>query len=346
MSTFTQEDLETLCKALQNDAETLPAIALTNSLFDLAKQHSVIWPLMSSRKLQTSNPLVGALTVQTRTLAQSLPTELSAVHNALSAVCEPVYLKGAAILIEHDFIPQYWRYMADFDMLVKPDHLTNAVNAMEGLGYHPRDDDMYLPRLNPHFPILLQKGKTCGIEIHTRLLQDDIKGLLEPDGIRARAVPVETSEGTILIASIYDRLIHLIAHAQIGSQRYHRRKFLIRDALEFNYLLSRPRADYQAVRDAFKAAGYLAHFDSFAAMSKSLIPNELLADMSLPPTALKWAVQARTNILDSKQQNRWVWKDWLRMSALLVVSPTKWASYAKLVGQGNFLSRRMRKQLK
>jgi len=36
MSTFTQEDLETLCKALQNDAETIPAIALTNSLFDLA----------------------------------------------------------------------------------------------------------------------------------------------------------------------------------------------------------------------------------------------------------------------------------------------------------------------
>jgi len=109
-------------------------------------------------------------------------------------------------LVEHDFVPQFWRYMADFDMLVQPDHLTNAVKAMEGLGYYSREDDRYLPRLNPHFPILLQQGKSCGIEIHTRLLQDSIKGLLEPDSIRARAEPIETSKGTILIASIYDQL--------------------------------------------------------------------------------------------------------------------------------------------
>jgi len=100
------------------------------------------------------------------------------------------------------------------------------------------------------------------------------------------------------------------------------------------------------VREAFKAAGYLVHFNSFAAKSKALIPNEVLANINLPPTAFKWAEQARTNILDSKQQNRWVWKDWLRMSALLVATPSKWPSYAKLVGQGNFLSRRMSKQLK
>ena len=346
MSLFTEDDLDALCHALQTAPDAASSIPLTNSLFDLAKQHSVIWPLMSAGRLQTGNPLVGALTAQTRTLAQSLPTELRAVHNALSHVCEPVYLKGAAILIERDFAPQFWRYMADFDMLVMPEHLTDSVSAARELGYHPRDDDIYLPRLNPHFPILLQKGKTCGIEIHTRLLQDDIKGLLEPDGIRARAERIQTSEGTILIASIYDRLIHLVAHAQIGSQRYHRRKFLIRDALEFNYLLSRPGADYQAVRNAFKAAGYLAHFDSFAAMSKALIPNEVLTDINLPPTASKWSQQAHANILDSKQQNRWIWKDWLRMSALLVATPSKWTSYAKLIKQGQFLSRRMSKQLK
>ena len=346
MSTFTQEDLETLCKALQNDAETIPAIALTNSLFDLAKQHSVMWPLMSSGKLQTSNPLVGALTAQTESLAQTLPSELSAVHSALSTVCTPVYLKGAAILVEHDFAPQFWRYMADFDMLVEPGHLTDAVNAMQGLGYYPREDDLYLPRLNPHFPILLQQGKNCGIEIHSRLLQDNIKNLLDPDGIRARAEQVETSDGKIFIASINDRLIHLIAHAQIGSQRYHRRKFLIRDALELNYLLSRPKADFEAVRKAFQVAGYLAHFDSFVAMSTSLIPSKALAEINLPPSALKWAQQARENSLDPKLQNLWIWKDWLRMGALLIFSPSKWLSYAKLIKQGQFLSRRMNKQLK
>lgn len=346
MSTFTQEDLETLCKALQSDAETEPSIAFTNSLFDLAKQHSVIWPLMSAGTLKTSNPLVGALRAQTDSLAQTLQSELIAVHAALSTVCTPVYLKGAAILIEHDFSPQFWRYMADFDMLVEPENLTKAVGTAQALGYHPRDDDLYLPRLNPHYPILLQRGKTCGIEIHTRLLQDDIKGLLEPGGIRTRAERIETSQGSILIASIFDRIIHLIAHAQIGSHRYHRRKFLIRDALEFNYLLSHPSADYQSVRNAFQTAGYLTHFDSFAAMSKALIPNETTTKENMSLTALKWAVQARANILESKRQNRWVWKDWLRMSGLLLFSPSKWTSYAKLLWQGQFLSQRMNKQLK
>ncbi len=346
MSAFTQDDLDRLCKALQSEPDSSSAIPLTNSLFDLAKQHSVIWPLMSAGRLQSGNPLVGALTAQTHTLAQTLPLELSAVHAALSEVCAPVYLKGAAILIEHNFTPQFWRYMADFDMLVEPEHLTNAVSAIGELGYHPREEDLYLPRLNPHFPILLQAGKTCGIEIHTRLLQDDIKNLLEPDGIRARADNVETSEGTVLIASIYDRLIHLIAHAQIGSQRYHRRKFLIRDALEFNYLLSRPGADYQAVREAFQTAGYLAHFDSFVAMSKALIPSKAMAEENLSPNVLKWAKQARENILDCKRQNRWVIKDLFRMGALLVYNPSKWGSYAKLIGRGQFFSQRINKQLK
>jgi hypothetical protein len=236
--------------------------------------------------------------------------------------------------------------MADFDMLVEHEHLTKAVGAVKAIGYSPRPDELYLPRLNPHFPILLQSGKTCGIEIHTRLLLDDINTLLEPDGIRDRAKQVETSEGTVLIASIFDRLIHLIAHAQIGSHRHHRRKFLIRDALEFNYLLSRPGADYQTVRQAFQAVGRLSHFDSFVAMTKVLFPNSAAQDIVLSPKAIKWTEHARQNILNPKQQNLWVCKDWLRMSAMLAISPSKWASYAKLIGQGQFLSRRINNQLK
>jgi len=346
MNTFTQDDLQSLCIALKNVPASTPNIAFTNSLFNLAKNHSVIWPLMASGRLQLGNPLIGALIAQTSSLAHALPVELKDVHSALSTVCSPVYLKGAAILIEHDFAPQLWRYMADFDLLVEHEHLTDAVSSIEELGYRARKDDLYLPRLNPHFPILLQEGKTCGIEIHTRLLQDGIENFLEPNDIRARAECVDTAQGTILIASIFDRLVHLIAHAQIGSQRYHRRKFLIRDALEFNYLLSRPGADYHAVRDAFKAAGYLAHFESFAAMSKALIPSKTTAKQNLPSNALKWTEQACENILDSNRQNRWVIKDWFRMGALLVYTPSKWGSYAKLLGRGKFLSSRINKQLK
>lgn len=346
MNDFTQTDLDMLCSALQSSSDSVTAISLTNSLFDLAKQHSVIWPLMSAEQLKTDNPLVGALTAQTHALAQSLPTELTAVHEVLSEVCTPIYLKGAAILIEHNFAAQPWRYMADFDMLVELNNLTAAVRAIEKLGYHAREDDLYLPRLNPHYPILLRDGKNCGVEIHARLLQDDIKNLLEPAAIRTRAETVKTSIGPILIANILDRLIHLVAHAQIGSQRYQRRKFLIRDALEFNYLLSRPGANYHDVRNAFQAAGYLAHFQSFAAMSVALISNAKIAEVSFGPQALKWVSQAHENILDSKRQNRWIWQDWIRMGIILPFSPSKWGSYSKLVMQGQFLSLRMNKQLK
>ena len=346
MSEFIEQDLDALCLALQMNEGANPSIELTNSIFELAKQHNVLWPLMSNGGLHVGNPLVSSLKSQIQTLAEALPEELKAVNEALSAVCRPIYLKGAAILIEHNFAPQLWRYMADFDMLVEKNDFKAAISAMEGIGYSTNADEQYLPRLNPHFPIFCQTGRICGIEIHTRLLQDQIRSFLDPDDIRTRAQTIQTSQGPILIASIYDRLIHLIAHAQIGSHRYHRRQFLIRDAVEFYYLLSRPNADYEAVKTTFQAAGYITHFESFVAMASNIMPIKSFKNTPWPRKKQKWVVEARRNILDKQRHNLWVIKDWARIGGIIIFTPSKWRSYTKLIMRGNYLTHKVDKQFK
>ena len=236
--------------------------------------------------------------------------------------------------------------MADFDMLVEKNDLKAAISAMEGIGYSTNADEQYLPRLNPHFPIFCQTGRICGIEIHTRLLQDQIRSFLDPDDIRTRAQTIQTSQGPILIASIYDRLIHLIAHAQIGSHRYHRRQFLIRDAVEFYYLLSRPNADYEAVKTTFQAAGYITHFESFVAMASNIMPIKSFKNTPWPRKMQKWVVEARRNILDKQRHNLWVIKDWARIGGIIIFTPSKWRSYTKLIMRGNYLTNKVDKQFK
>ena len=215
----------------QQDPDTNFDQLLSNAMLDFSKAQGILWPLaFGNAPVENGNPI--ATIVRGGIDEQSMNTvnHLIDVHRIIAKLGPPLYLKGACWILQNDVQPQPWRYMADIDFLVPQSKLKECVYALEKSGYsagkHP-----YAPQLHPHFPLLKKPGLLAGIEVHSRCLRWQHGDLLEPKGMFDRAEKIETRIGKLLIPCPNDRIIHLVAHAQIASHRYRRRIFLLRDAL-------------------------------------------------------------------------------------------------------------------
>lgn len=336
MSQFSQNELDTLRMALNMPKDSSTSkLTFSNSLLELAKHQSVLWPLLANDRLDGTNPIVKALTIQTTAASQALAIELIETHKTLSKFCEPIYLKGAATVVEHDFQPLPWRFMADIDFLLSKEDLLTAINSFKNLKYRNMDNTRYVPGLMLHFPMIQHPEKKYGVEIHTRCLVDDLNGIFDPEALRNRAQTISTHLGPVLIPDINDRIIHLIAHAQINSRRYHRHRFLFRDALELRYLLNRPNADIKVAEKTFKSAGYEKHFHTFVALSRAFASIDQLDRLPEPKYVSQWKARTMRSILDPKTQNFFLVADWLRQVSKIILTPSQWSDYLEMIFNRN-----------
>jgi hypothetical protein len=100
------------------------------------------------------------------------------VHGALVAAAVPVMaLKGSA-LVAHRFVNRSIRPMEDLDILVPPDHVANAMDALEGLGMHawPFRRDSVLRRVLPQAEVSGSAFRTAAgdyIDLHWNAMHLD-----------------------------------------------------------------------------------------------------------------------------------------------------------------------------
>ena len=242
--------------------ETAPGEFPSQALLAGAREHQVSYPLFTV--FSSDDPILGPARERIEAGARGAADHARWLQENLGASVPFVWLKGGAGLAENDFAPMPGRYMADLDILVSKEDVARATEALAALGYVAADTG-YHEALHPHLPIFAAAGRGEGLEVHTRLLRFGEGGVLLPENLLARAETVSTSAGEARIPCRVDRIVHLIAHAQIQSHRFSRRTFLARDAIELFRLVGN---DDDSLGEAFQILGVGAFDDALGYLQR------------------------------------------------------------------------------
>jgi hypothetical protein len=201
-----------------------------------------------------------------RRLLQRLD-EATAALTAHAIPC--VALKGAVFALEEpDGAP--WRFLGDLDLLVPAERAAEARDALRHLGY----GDGGVPDLGDelhHGPPLLHPDGETIVEVHTRLFAVAGNEVLPAERMLATARCPAAGRPQVGVPPATERLVHLAAHAQLAGRRWERRSVGLRDALDFVALAIDGRADLEAARSRFNAAGHEPAFAGFVAAMARLI---------------------------------------------------------------------------
>lgn len=128
-----------------------------------------------------------------------------------TAGCAPVVLKGAALaLANYDDPPERW--FVDLDLLVPPDRVEEACDALAALGYRPIEPERfadYYDRYHLHRAFV--GPSRAVVEVHWDLTIPISVYRQDPDGVRARAVTVDLGRTTCRVASPADHVVHAVS---------------------------------------------------------------------------------------------------------------------------------------
>lgn len=166
-------------------------------------------------------------------------------------------LKGAAALAADLYPDPAIRVLGDIDLLVPAGSAATAVAALESAGFgHP--DIPALPAGHHHLPMLVDAESGAGVELHVEPLAVHARLLTAVD-MFAAAEAVSVQGRPALIGGIADRIVHVLAHDQIGDGGFRRHVLSLRQLLEFARLAGiGGAAAWPDVARRFEQAGALA----------------------------------------------------------------------------------------
>ncbi|SFI48776.1 nucleotidyltransferase family protein [Albimonas pacifica] len=298
-----------LLRAWESGATPPAPRARTLDLAGFAAVQGVAWPVCQALSRALPAPVAGLLlrpAIEGREAAAArLAAQVRDLAGLLAAAgIEAVALKGAAAIAQAGGEPAPWREMLDLDLLVAPDDLPGAVDALRGAGY-TGDAEAYVAT-DYHFPALYPPpGGAATVELHTRTGWSRGGPLRE---IRARSLA--TGVPGLRIPTAEDRLVHLVHHAQVADRRRQRRSLRLRDALDWR-LLTRDGpeaapggpADVEAAAARFPSGRPRKAFQSFAALMARVWETPAPAGWEARHAA--WVEEVLAALADPALAERW-----------------------------------------
>jgi hypothetical protein len=215
--------LELLLAALPDDVERFQHLCATvpdwSLLLECARRQGV-WALLSHHLSAAPCPLPPLVREQAdlqRASAQLVQIPLhAALDQALSALAAAgvpcVVLKGPP-LSERLYSDPTMRLSSDLDLLVSPDHLDEATEALETIGYRAETapPDSYYRKHTHH--IFLFRPHSPVIELHFRAYTG-FGVVLPAEPFLSRAIPHLTDRGSAAwVLAPEDEFLHLAVHA-------------------------------------------------------------------------------------------------------------------------------------
>jgi hypothetical protein len=228
------EPRELLLSCLHRDPGRLDADALPDAgshvwdeLLDLAATQRVrplLYRGLKRRGLEQCLPprITGALKLASRETAMRnlrFLAELGQIARALGAQGAPVMALKGAHLTGEVYRDAGLREMSDLDILVRPEHLPRAVDAVHARGYRPDqpftiDEDMAAS----HHLTRFAKGGVAPIEVHWNITPPLDPHAIDPEELWHRATPWSSGGVSALGLCLEDLLLHLCFHTSFQHQ--------------------------------------------------------------------------------------------------------------------------------
>lgn len=175
---------------------------------------------------------------------EAIVTGIESAASALTAAgIEPVFLKGAASVLDALFPEIACRFLGDVDLLVGEADVIRAGAVLREAGFSSVEQRAWEVVATPqhHLPIMRNPLTGVGIEIHWRMV-DPLAGRL-PDAARVlgRAVPRVFCDRTYLIPHPADRALQNIIHHHVSDLAYFERTCELRQVLDLALIVRRYR---------------------------------------------------------------------------------------------------------
>jgi hypothetical protein len=214
----------------------------------------------------------------------------------------PVWLKGAAHLIDGGEFIQETRFLGDIDLLVANSELAATIIALENADFRKLHDHIDQEQeQDKHYPMLIHDDIIVGLEVHRRIFPNHDDPLIHRVDIAGTAKTVSRNRRSWLLPSLSNRLFHLIHHSMVQNSFFDRHLISLRDQLDFHNLFKNG-LEQQTVREVgklFVDSGYRAHFAAFAEFACRVQPADALT---------------RTGIGEFAGDGRWLGKSLTRLA--------------------------------
>jgi hypothetical protein len=142
------------------------------------------------------------------------------LYRELAAILGPFQLRGIPVILlkglhlaKFVYPEPALRPMADIDLLLRPDDLSQAAQILQDMGYNAgREFELgRAVRKHQHIPPLYQPGK-APVELHWNIATPGSPLQVDLDGLWSRAQPAEIAGFSTLVLSPEDLLLHLSLH--------------------------------------------------------------------------------------------------------------------------------------
>ncbi|MDP8975954.1 MAG: nucleotidyltransferase family protein [Actinomycetota bacterium] len=169
-----------------------------------------------------------------------LRRQLVHVTRTLNGVgIEPLVLKGGTSIVQPLFPDPGARYMADLDLMLRPDQLAPAGRALTSLGYEERPwrfNDFSGPAHDSPF---FMDGQPGPVELHGELGPSSVAGVLPAAAVWEQAVPSEADGTRLWLPSPTHLVLHNVLHAQVHSRGHAVGALPLRDLYTLAWIVHR-----------------------------------------------------------------------------------------------------------
>src|SRR5262249_44419121 len=155
-------------------------------------------------------------------------TLLSALARIVAACngigVEPVLLKGAARLVEGTYPSPSLRLLGDLDVLIPRGRTGDVLAALHDIGFHPDLNDAPMPEAHHHLPMLHDRERGGGVELHTDVSGARSRGIIATDWFLAGTRPGKFRDLNVRLPDPTRSIGHIVAHDQLDHEGYHHNK--------------------------------------------------------------------------------------------------------------------------
>ena len=220
----------------------------------------------------------------------------------------PILLKGAAHLADDIYGDQGARFLSDIDVLVDRTDREKLLLAMKDQGYATRlrgKQEAAFWHEHHHAPPMQDPDDRLIVEVHSDTLREG-GGTLDLDmpALAARACEKRLNDACFSLPSIEDRLVHCIAHNQLGHNERFTGSIEMRDALDLHFLTTRGSCSdeqWRHVLQRFEQAGHGNMAIGFLNALKTMVPAAALGPC---PAGSAGARRRRDHYLRRYQRSR------------------------------------------
>lgn len=167
---------------------------------------------------------------------------------------KPVFLKGAASLLENDYKDVGMRFLSDIDFCVFEDDFIQAREQLISAGYIPDMDDTGMKDIEKHhhwWTMYHPNWEEMGIEIHRAILTFPYSDLI--DCTESNCQNSVYHSNMVILSPTY-RLIHTYIHSDIVDRNYAFKKMDLRQLYEMSKFIDnyKLQINWKYIEDFFK----------------------------------------------------------------------------------------------